>query len=167
MPYDANGNMLEQARSVDDPGAKRFVYDAENRLVEVSSPREVTVDVTFRPGWNFFGPYEYRDAHKVEALVNVHVNQFFYNRWLGVGLPDNIILRELPGFLLVIGYFVVFPPILANFVFRKMYVQMGFIRFNIMVNFLLWMAALPLKMALRWSFNLKYIVAIPEYFFNI
>ncbi len=29
------------------------------------------------------------------------------------------------------------------------------------------MAALPIKMVLRWVLNLKYIVAIPEYFFNI
>jgi hypothetical protein len=29
------------------------------------------------------------------------------------------------------------------------------------------MAALPIKMVLRWFFNLKYIVGIPEYFFNI
>jgi len=27
--------------------------------------------------------------------------------------------------------------------------------------------SLPIKMILRWAFNLKYIVAIPEYFFNI
>jgi len=35
---------------------------------------------------------------------------------------------------------------------------------------ILWPAcwtALPLKMVLRWAFNLKYIVFIPEYFFNI
>ena len=31
---------------------------------------------------------------------------------------------------------------------------------------LLFMAALPLKMVLRWTLNLKYIVAIPEYFLN-
>ena len=29
------------------------------------------------------------------------------------------------------------------------------------------MMALPIKMLLRWIFNLKYIVAIPEFFFNI
>jgi len=34
-------------------------------------------------------------------------------------------------------------------------------------NLVLMMAALPAKMALRWAFNLKYIVGIPEYFFNI
>jgi hypothetical protein len=29
------------------------------------------------------------------------------------------------------------------------------------------MMSLPAKMLLRWIFNLKYIVAIPEFFFNI
>jgi hypothetical protein len=29
------------------------------------------------------------------------------------------------------------------------------------------MALLPIKMVLRWVFSLKYIVAIPEWFFNI
>jgi len=31
----------------------------------------------------------------------------------------------------------------------------------------LMMMALPIKMLLRWLINLKYIVAIPEFFFNI
>jgi len=29
------------------------------------------------------------------------------------------------------------------------------------------MLGLPIKMNLRWFFNLKYIIAIPEWFFNI
>jgi hypothetical protein len=44
---------------------------------------------------------------------------------------------------------------------------MGTIRFLIGVNLLLIMIALPIKMYLRWIFNLKYIVAIPEFSFNI
>jgi hypothetical protein len=28
------------------------------------------------------------------------------------------------------------------------------------------MAALPIKMVLRWTINLKYLIAIPEYFLN-
>ncbi len=36
-----------------------------------------------------------------------------------------------------------------------------------MTFLLLCMAALPIKMVLRWLFNLKYIIGIPEYFFNI
>jgi hypothetical protein len=44
---------------------------------------------------------------------------------------------------------------------------MGFIRFMLLVNLIQFMAALPIKMILRWSINLKYIVFFPEIFFNI
>ena len=44
---------------------------------------------------------------------------------------------------------------------------MGFIRFFMLVTLIQFMAVLPIKMVLRWTFNLKYIVFIPEYFFNI
>jgi hypothetical protein len=37
----------------------------------------------------------------------------------------------------------------------------------VFANLLLWMAVLPIKMVLRWTFSLKYVVAIPEWFFNI
>ena len=30
------------------------------------------------PNWNFFGPYENWDAHKVEALNNVDLSQYFW-----------------------------------------------------------------------------------------
>jgi len=119
------------------------------------------------PNWNFFGFYEYWDPHKVEPLTNVNLSEYFYNHLLGRALPDSIIFRELPGFLAVVGYFVVLPPILANTLFRKIYQDMGFIRFNVMAFLLIFMAALPIKMALRWTINLKYLVAIPEKFFNI
>ena len=55
---------------------------------------------------------------------------------------------------------------MATTVFRKFFVKMGFIRYMLMANLLLFMAALPIKMVLRWVFNLKYIIAIPEYFLN-
>jgi len=119
------------------------------------------------PGWNFFGPFAYWDPHLVESLSNVNLSEYFFIRMLEQPLPGNILLREVPGFLVVIGYFAVGPPLLANFGFRSMYSRMGFIRFNTMVFFFLCMAALPLKMVLRWVVNLKYIVAIPEWFFNI
>ena len=119
------------------------------------------------PNWNFFGPYEFWDAHKVEALTNVNLSEYIYNIGMQTALPENILIREGPGFLVILLYFAVLPPLLAKTVFRKTYVQMGFLRYNVMVNLLLFMAALPIKMILRWTFNLKYIVAIPEYFFNI
>jgi hypothetical protein len=119
------------------------------------------------PNWNFFGPYEEWDIHKLEALVNVNLSEFLWVKLLNMGLPANWFLRELPGILLVCAYLFVLPRILAKTVFRKMYEQLGAARFYIMVFFVLAMVALPIKMYLRWLFNLKYIVAIPEFFFNI
>ena len=49
---------------------------------------------------------------------------------------------------------------------RNFYQKMGFIRYMVLANLLLFMMSLPIKMVLRWSFNLKYLIAIPEYFLN-
>ena len=58
-------------------------------------------------------------------------------------------------------------PLLARTVLRSFYIRMGFVRFFLLVTLILFMASLPIKMVLRWTLNLKYLVAIPEYFFNI
>jgi hypothetical protein len=69
---------------------------------------------------------------------------------------------------LVIAYLGLMPPLLARLkFFKQMYEQMGHVRYMIMIYLLLIMASLPIKMYLRWLFNLKYLVAIPEFFFNI
>jgi hypothetical protein len=130
------------------------------------------------PNWNFFGPFEYWDAHKVEVLNNVDLSQYFWVYWLGQSLPKAptgssgltefgwILWREAPGIIVTLVYFVVLPPLLAVTVFRRFFVHMGFIRYMLMSNLLLFMLSLPLKMVLRWTVNLKYIISIPEYFLN-
>ena len=119
------------------------------------------------PNWNFFGPYEYWDLHKLEALVNVNLSEYIYVMWLGTGLPENWFLREVWGFVVVILFFALPPPILARTVFKDFYRTMGFARYSFLMMLFLTMISLPAKMLLRWIFNLKYIVAIPEFFFNI
>ena len=119
------------------------------------------------PNWNFYGPFEFWDPHKVEALVNVNLSEYFWLYMLGGSMPSNILIRELPGFVLIFAYLVMLPPLLAATVFSTMFRRMGFLRYMVFVNLLLLMMALPIKMVLRWAFNLKYIVGIPEFFFNI
>ena len=119
------------------------------------------------PNWNFFGPYEYWDTHKLEALVNVDLSDYFWVRLLGMGRPSNILVRESLGFLVVIAYFLIPPMLLAKTIFKQFYANLGPARYHVMVFLLLAMASLPIKMVLRWMFNLKYIIGIPEYFFNI
>lgn len=119
------------------------------------------------PNWNFFGPFEPWDVHKVVPLVNVNLSEIIWVRWLSVGLPKFWLIREIFGFGFLGLYFGLTPLILAKTVFRKLYLEMGLIRYGLFILFLLVMVLMPFKMYLRWLFNLKYIVAIPEYFFNI
>lgn len=119
------------------------------------------------PNWNFFGPFEYWDPHKVLPLNNVNLSEIFWQRWLGRPVEGmHWFVRELPGIILVLLYLIALPPVMAYFM-RGFFIRMGFIRFFLLVNLLQFMAALPIKMILRWVWNLKYIVFIPEYFFNI
>jgi hypothetical protein len=124
------------------------------------------------PNWNFFGPFEYWDPHKVLPLNNVNLSDMFWLNLLGVVFETgkgfgNILVREAPGILLVAAYMLLLPPLLAKTVMRSFFIKMGFMRFFLLVTLIQFMACLPIKMVLRWTMNLKYIVYIPEYFFNI
>jgi hypothetical protein len=127
------------------------------------------------PNWNFFGPYEYWDLHKLEALNNVNLSEYVFVKWTHLGLPRNMLLRELPGILAVLFYVGVLPGLLAfrhrilglPIGLKKYYDRLGPWRYAVFVMLLLSMIALPIKMVLRWTLNLKYIIAMPEIFFNI
>lgn len=131
------------------------------------------------PNWNFFSPYEYWDVHKLELLNNINLSELFWIEWLGMQLPavppgasfavqaPIIVLREFVGLLAVALYLLALPNLMAITVFRNFYIRMGFLRYMVLANLMLMMMSLPIKMVLRWGVNLKYIVAIPEWFFNI
>lgn len=131
------------------------------------------------PNWNFFSPYEYWDVHKLELLNNINVSEWFWLQLMGQQLPvaaadsskltqiGTILLREWLGLVLVAAYLFALPPLMAATVFRSFFARMGFLRYMVLANLMLFMMSLPIKMVLRWAVRLKYIVAIPEWFFNI
>ena len=126
------------------------------------------------PNWNFFGPYEYWDLHRPMALLNTEFHDLFWITLMGRALPTEswafvpgYIIRELPGILLVGAYFVLGPLVLRMLFFRKLYLQMGFVRYGVMSTLMLVMMLMPIKMALRWTLNLHYIVGITEWFLNV
>jgi hypothetical protein len=119
------------------------------------------------PNWNFFGPFEFWDIHKLEALVNVNLSEYIWMRGLRTGLPTNWFVREIFGILLVLSYVFVLPVVLARRTFKDFYEKLGPSRYYVTAFLFLMMMSLPIKMLTRWIFNLKYIVAIPEFFFNI
>ena len=119
------------------------------------------------PNWNFFGPFESWDVHKVVPLVNVNLSELIFIKWLGMGMPKQWFVREAPGIILIALYFFIPPAVLAKTMLKGIYKKLGPVRYGLLVMLLLVMISLPIKMYLRWAFNLKYLVAIPEFFFNI
>jgi len=119
------------------------------------------------PNWNFFGPYEYWDLHKLIPLNNVNLSEIVWIQLFGKTKPESILIREAPGIILCLAYFTIMPYLMYRLFFKRYAEQAGMVRYFTLAVLLLFMAALPIKMVLRWTINLKYLVAIPEYFFNI
>jgi len=139
----------------------------------------ILIGTFFRgPNWNFFGLYEPRDPHKVLALNNVKLSEYFWVTALGRGVPQvpagagvlvrlaAVLWREVAGIVLLGLYFIALPILLGRTTLRQYRRQMGRARYWIMILLLMMMLALPLKMILRWTVNLSYVVSMPEYFFN-
>ena len=125
------------------------------------------------PNWNFFGPYEFWDLHKQAALNNIDISHIF---WLFIAhrarptATDNPIpflpfwlVREFVGIILVMAYLLITPAILRFTAFKKLYASMGGVRYAVLMVLLLFMALMPIKMVLRWLFNLKYFIYLPEF----
>lgn len=121
------------------------------------------------PNWTFYGPFEYWDLHKVVADFNVNLSEIIWIKMLNVGLPKNLILREIFGIVLTFGYIGYLPVYIAKATQwgRKFVSELGAIRYYILIFLFLSMMSLPIKMILRWLFSLKYIVALPEWELNL
>jgi hypothetical protein len=149
------------------------------------------------PNWTFYGPFEFWDFHKVVSESNVNLSEYFWVLGLGKALPANIFIREIVGVVLTGIYLIMpFLFININWAkpqgwakamtlgtlklsinqkylrplsegLMNLQVKMGMIRFYIMMILILGMASLPVKMFLRWTITLKYIIAMPEFEFNL
>ncbi|MFN7181385.1 MAG: cytochrome C [Planctomycetota bacterium] len=120
------------------------------------------------PNWNFFSPYEKWDVTKAPPLNNVDLAEYVYLYILNRPLPENVLERELFGIILVVIYFTLLPFILAKTVFKKVYEELGFTRYSVFIFLFLCMAGMVLKMFLRWTINLKYLIFTgPPLNFNI
>lgn len=109
------------------------------------------------PGWNFFAPWEKWDVHKVVAMTNVDLHQ-------KVGIHNPTLAFFFGGFV-VLGYYglgVAFYYWKKNTEFIK---KLGVVRYSVLAFLFLTMMSLPIKMILRWTWNIKYIWVTP--WFNV
>ena len=104
------------------------------------------------PGWNLFMPWQYWDAHKVVALVNVDLPYAFGFRdyWYSAAF----------GFSVVAAYFGLGTG-LYMFLERKAIKSVGALRMLLKINLMLIMAGIVIKIVLRLAFNIKYIMVTP------
>ena len=121
------------------------------------------------PNWNFFGPFEFWDIHKLAALTNVNLSEYFWVRMLRHGaIRRNWFVREIVGILLRAVLRLRAAGAAREDVVQGATTRSWARRATTSASCLfLMMMSLPIKMLARWLFNLKYIVAIPEFFFNI
>ena len=120
------------------------------------------------PNWTFYGPFEFWDFHKVEAMYNINLSEYIWIKILNTPMPKSLIMREIFGILLTAGYLLILPPLMgASNWGKKIIEKTGQIRFYIFVLLVLGMTSLPIKMVLRWLIDLKYIIALPEWELNL
>jgi hypothetical protein len=137
------------------------------------------------PGWNYFGPFEEWNPHKVVAANNVNLSEIIWIKmlyplgsalnidWLKQGVPDvspdyadwknwvKLVKKEFAGILLLGFYFLVLPVMLARTKLKNFYERLGMGRYSVAIFLFLVMATVPIKMYARWLISLKYIFASP------
>lgn len=116
------------------------------------------------PGWNLFWPWEYWDTHRVVALTNIDFTELF-------GIPTRLVDDSLNPAAMVFGSVI----ILAWYALGAAYYyikrntdlikKMGPLRYTTTAFLFLTMMAVPIKIILRLTLNVKYILVTP--FFNI
>ncbi len=116
------------------------------------------------PGWNLFWPWEYWDTHRVVALTNIDFTELF-------GIPTRRVDDSLNPFAMLFGSVVIVGWYAVGVVYylwkrnTDLMKKLGPIRYSVTAFLFLTMAAVPVKILLRLTMNIKYILVTP--FFNI
>lgn len=117
------------------------------------------------PGWNLFFPWEYWDTHRVVALVNVDFTELFFN------VPTRLVDDSLNPVAMLIGSLTVvlwYGLGFAFYVWKKgsdIMRTLGPIKYSVTAFLFLTMMSVPIKVFLRLTLNIKYILVTP--WFNI
>lgn len=116
------------------------------------------------PGWNLFWPWEYWDTHRVVALTNIDFTELF-------GIPTRLVDDSLNPVAMIFGSVVIVAWYLIAVVYylwkknTDVMQKLGLVRYSLTAFLFLTMMAVPIKIILRLTLNVKYILVTP--FFNI
>ena len=117
------------------------------------------------PLWNFYWPWEER-VPKIQPLNSIDLSEFFWIQLLGGARPQDRLVREMPGIILIVTHLVVVPLLVciaARRCRRQVPIWRTFLLF-LVVQVLVGIAG---KILLRNMLNWKYFVSFPEQMLNI
>ena len=98
----------------------------------------------------------------------MNLSELIWIKLLNTSMPKNLIIREIFGIILTGIYLVAIPPLIAKSKWgKKLIDNIGQIRYLVVIFLILGMTSLPIKMLLRWTISLKYLVALPEWELNL
>ena len=106
------------------------------------------------PGWYFFLPGQYWDPHKVVAMTNVDLPYLLGAR--------TLVTQGLVGLALVVAYFSLIPAAWLLFKDRPVMKQLGLVRYSVVAFLFFTQLGIVVKMVLRWTLAVKYIMVIPN-----
>ena len=107
------------------------------------------------PGWNIFWPWEEWDLHKVVTTTTVNLSEVF-----GISFNTVWYLREVPGVILLLIYFIGIPLILVR-AKKGFFDSFDVIRKTLFLALTMGMFLVPVKILLRLVFDIKYILVTP------
>ncbi len=120
----------------------------------------IAVGVFLRgPGWGFFPPWTPWDPLRVETVANVNLFGALERRSAAAG--------AVAGGVALAAYFLV-PPLAFRAWLRRrrgaLVARLGGWRYAVVAFLLMCMLLVPIKMALRWLFHIKYVWVLPGVF---
>ena len=99
------------------------------------------------PNWNFFGPFEFWDLHKLAALTNVNLSEYIWVRGVRDRAADATgSSARSSGILLVLFYVFALPVDPGEGLFKVYYEKLGASRYYVTMFLFLMMMSLPIKM---------------------
>ena len=116
------------------------------------------------PGWNLFFPWERWDTHRVVALTNIDWTELF-------GIPTRRVDNSLNPPAMLMGSLTVllwYSLAVAFYLWKRntdFFRKFGPLRYSVTAFLFMTMMALPVKIILRLTLNVKYILVTP--WFNI
>ena len=123
------------------------------------------------PHWLAFGPFEAWDSARPVPPAPRPLSEMFWIVWLRGAEPSSWWLRELPGILLLGGYFVLLPLALRRWrvtrgAFASYRKTMGVWRFRAALAWVLAVMIVPIKMYGQWLLEVGAWIHLPEISFR-